>query len=372
MNTDLRHRFNLGVTLVMIVIALGFLFLATPLDQLGLSAGAIQFQAKLREAIGSLSPFIAVALLGAAVGLAELTSTFEDYPREAIATQWGQYLIWLNGGTAVLAFFILRFYTPAETNIFLMILGAGLGFPTLIRTNFVFAKQFSGEEKKDMGINLGWLYEQFQTLCKKQIDVELMTYRRKQVDRLLLRYPTTQELYQTALYTIKARATFSKDEENAKLLELQQTIDPKVPPEVARMGIGLLILEVGGIAYVDLLVDVRRDAAIPTPLAAALAETATRSDAPAVAAAPAVGITDNETLVKKLVNLSLNDLVAIATKLVKAADDQTWIKQAAQPQAGINDVKQKAPIAYYLVSHASNDAILREVQDKEEPTENKP
>lgn len=370
MKDDLRNRFNFWATFSLIAIATLAVLLAMPLDLINLNPVVLQLQTRTKDALGSLTPFIAVGTLGAAVGLAELTSTFEDYPREAIMTQWGQYLIWLNGGTAVLAFFIVRFYAPAETNIFLLILMVGLGFPTLIRTNFTFAKQFGGDSKGDMGINLGWLYEQFQTLCKKQIDVELMTFRRKQVDRLLARYPTVQELYQTALYTIKARATFTKAEEETKLSELQQKIDPKFPIEAARTEIGLLILEVGGLAYVDLLVEARRDA--PVPVAAAVAEASRGAAAPAAAtAALAGGAPDSESVVKKLVEMPLDDLVSFGVSLLNASEDQDWVKKAAQPQGNITEVKQKAPIAYYLVSRLGVEAIVRALQSKNDFSENK-
>ena len=147
MKDDLRNRFNFWATFSLIVIATLAVLLAMPLDLMNLNPVVLQLQTRIKDGLGSLTPFIAVGALGAAVGLAELTSTFEDYPREAIMTHWGQYLIWLNGGTAVLAFFITRFYAPAETNIFLLILMVGIGFPTLIRTNFTFAKQFGGDGK---------------------------------------------------------------------------------------------------------------------------------------------------------------------------------------------------------------------------------
>jgi hypothetical protein len=367
MNADLRQRFNLGLALILLVAGVWALFLILPLDQLGLSSNMVQLQLKLRDMLSSLTPLMAVGALGALIGLAELTSTFEDYPREAIATQWGQYLIWLNSGTAILAFFIARFYTSPDTNIFFLILTAGLGFPAIIRTNFTFAKQFSGDGKENnLGVNFGWLYEQFQSLCKKQIDVELMTYRRKQVDRLLARYPTTQELYQTALYTIKARATYTKEEENAKLTELQQTIDPKVPPEVARMSIGLLILEIGGIAYVDLLVDVRRDNVTVTAPTRAAESTAAAASPAVAASAPAGGAPDSEAVVKKLVELPLEDLVALANSLLKATDDQAWVQKAAAPQSGISEVRQKAPIAYYLIAQVGVETILRALPNRGE------
>ncbi|MGH2524137.1 MAG: hypothetical protein ACRDH2_16645, partial [Anaerolineales bacterium] len=235
---DLRRRFNYGLALALLaLVALG-LFLAAPLDELNLHPVVVTVQAQLKAAFAQLWPFAAVAALGASVGLSELTSTFEDYPREAIATRWGQYLVWLNAVAATLAFAVARVYTPPTTNIFLLILTVGVGFPTLIRTKFTVAKEFGGRAGEDLSVNVGWLYEQFQKLCKKQIDLELMTFRRRQVDRLLLHYSSVSELYDAALYVLNARATLTKEEEAAKLEEMRQTIDPKVPPELARLNLG--------------------------------------------------------------------------------------------------------------------------------------
>ena len=351
---DLRRRFNLGLAFWLVMLAAAALFLASPLDPMNIAPGVVAAQKDLKAAIILLAPYLLVSGLGAGMGLAELASTFGEYPREAIATRWGQYLIWLNAIAAVGAFFVVKQYTPPDTNILLLTLSVGVGFPALIRTKFTLAKQFDGEGKEDLSINLGWLYDKFQYLCKMQIDLELMTYRRTQVDRLLARYSTVQELYQTAIYTAKARATLSKEEEEAKLAELEKIIDPKVPPEVARMELGLLILELGGVAYVDLLVRARD---------LAPASRAGGAEAPGEAAAKKPPSTD--TLVKKLVELPLEELVTVSQDVLKSHEDDEWIKQAASPAQGITAVRQKAPIAYYLVEHAGAEAVAEVLAKRE-------
>ena len=359
---DLRRRFNFGTTLFVFLATVLALLLLTPLDGLNLHPSVIALQHQTKEAIILLSPYFLVAIAGAAVGLAELSSTFNDYPREAIATEWGQYLIWLNAVAAALAFFVASVYAPVGTNKILMILTVGFGFPALIRTKFTLAKQFGGGDGGDLSVNFGWLYDQFQNVCKKQIDLDLMSYRRMQVDRLLTRYSTVQELYQTALYTIKARATLAADEEKAKLEELQQTIDPKVPPEVARMNLGLLILEVGGVAFVDLLVGTR-EAAVPAPTPESIAR---GEAAPAASAPPLPAEASADAVVKKLVELPLADLVAFGNSLLESPTDRDWIEKAAAPTAGITELKQKAPIAYYIVSRVGAEAAARELAKKEQ------
>jgi len=126
---DLHRRFNVGVAAGVIVIAAALIFLAMPLTGTGAPDFLVAVQTQLRAALVSLAPYLVVGGLGGAVGLAELSKTFSDYPREAIAARWGQYLIWLNAVAAMFAYFVARIYTPPETNSVLLILAVGLGFP---------------------------------------------------------------------------------------------------------------------------------------------------------------------------------------------------------------------------------------------------
>ncbi len=101
---------------------------------------------------------------------------------DAVVSAWGLGLIALNGAMAAIAFTVVRFYT-SETNLFLLVLTVGVGFQAIIRTKFTMARQFSSAEGGDLSLNLGWLYEQFQSLCKTQIDQALMRRRRQPVIR---------------------------------------------------------------------------------------------------------------------------------------------------------------------------------------------
>jgi hypothetical protein len=208
-------------------------------------------------------PYIGVAALGLTVGLAELTSAFSDYPMRALSSPWGWGLIVVNGVAAVLALGIVRSYMP-DGNLFLTILATGIGFPAIVRTNIVLAKQFAGTEAKDLSLNLGWLYEQFQNLCKNQIDLGLMRQRRRGVDALLERFPDERSLYNIAYYTIISRGTLSPDEETRRLTELNEVMtNQALPPEVIRPTIALSILENGGEGYTDLLIHTTPTAPAP-------------------------------------------------------------------------------------------------------------
>ncbi len=216
--------------------------------------------------LGVATPYIVVALLGMVVGLAELGSTFPNYPLEAITSGWGLGLIGLNGVVAALVLAIVRYYAP-EADLFLLVLAVGVGFQAIIRTRFVLAKQFGeGREERDLSLNLGWLYEQFQGICKAQIDLALMRERESAIKPLIDAFPDEKTLYNLALYTVMARGTFSQEEEQAKIKALNETMtNTSLPPEVVQKAMALAILETGGQAFVRILCGLPPKEKLPPP-----------------------------------------------------------------------------------------------------------
>ncbi|MGH8058033.1 MAG: hypothetical protein ACREOH_12485, partial [Candidatus Entotheonellia bacterium] len=89
----------------------------------------------IRTALHTGGPYALVALLGGIVGLAEVSSTFAYYPREALRARWALLLILVNASAAALAFWIARILAP-DTNPALLVVGVGIGFQALIRTQF--------------------------------------------------------------------------------------------------------------------------------------------------------------------------------------------------------------------------------------------
>lgn len=325
-------RFNFGLVVGGLLVLLGglaMIFIALPLQSMNVVPEALAAQAGVKAVVLYLIPYAAVGALGAAVGLSEVSSTFSDYPLKALGNRWGQYLIALNALAAMLAYLLARIYAPPDTDPIVIIVGVGIGFPALIRTKFTLAKNFSGSSNGDgdVSVNLGWLYDQFQALCKKQIDLELMTYRRAKVDQLLKSYPTVQELYDTALYTLQARATLPPEEEAAKRAELQRIIGDKLPPELTRLDLGLLILELGGEAFVDSMTQARE----------------------ALGAAGGHEALTVDRVVKELRDLPLVELTHKALAACSAPADQDRIQQLAEPVPGIPEITQKASIARYVV-----------------------
>ncbi len=322
------------LVLVLLLLALG-VFLIFPMESVALQPWVPALQARLRQSASEAGPVAAVALLGAIVGLAEITSTFPNYPREALRTRWARILVLINAVAAVLAFWIARVYAPTA-NLILTVVGVGIGFQALIRTRFTLARQIGGSGNGDVSLNLGWLYEQFQTLCKTQIDLELMNGRRTAVTRLIERYPTLAELRDIAEYTIVARATLALEEEKARLAELDKLFDPKAPANLARTGTALAILENGGLAYVDLL--------LSQP----------------VVSAPKVATP--ESVVKSLIEkYTLADLVTLATRLTTTQQEHEYIQGAAKPASDVNEASQKAVIAHFLVQRVGAETVAKEL-----------
>jgi hypothetical protein len=327
LSADLRRRFNLSLFVWGVLIAALAILVALPLKTMNVAPELLAVQEGVKAVTVFLIPYAAVGALGAAVGLSEVSSTFSDYPREAIVTRWGQYLIGLNALAAMVAYLLARIYAPPDTDPTVLIVAVGVGFPALIRTKFTLAKNFGGGNGEgDVSVNLGWLYDQFQYLCKKQIDLELMTYRRAKVDQLLKRYSTVQELYDTALYALKARATLTPEEETAKRAELERIIGDKLPPELTRLDLGLLILELGGVAFVDSMTLARET----------------------IGAAGGHEALTLDRVVKELRALPLAELTQKAIDACSAPDDKDKIRQLAEPVPGIPELTQKASIARYL------------------------
>lgn len=301
-----------------------------------------------RDWLAGAVPYLVVILLGVVVGLAELASTFPNYPMDAVISAWGLGLIALNGAMAAIVFAVVRFYAP-ETDLFLLVLAVGVGFQALIRTKFTLARQFSGTGGGDLSLNLGWLYEQFQSLCKTQIDQALMRRRQPIVRKLVESFPDKMALFNRAYYTIVARRTLTPEEEARQLDELTKRLtDPSLPPEVILMMLALHILETGGEEHAQVLIEAASRRAPPVEAVAKVPEVVTAVEAP-----------DQETVIKNLAErLSLDALKGLALEVVehKAAgsvrdDWRDYVKGTAGDTASPEPVR-RTNLARFIVDKA--------------------
>lgn len=295
----------------------------------------VTFQADLRLTTAVIAPYLFVGVLGGLIGIAELVSTFKTYPREALLTQWAWVLIFANVLAAMVAMLILRATMP-QMELWLQILAVGLGFQGIIRTRFVLAKQVGARGEGEVAVNLGWLYDQFSNLARRQIDLELMNNRRTAVTHLITYYPSLAELYDIALYTITARETLTDEEERSKREELEKLIDPKAPEQFAKASVALLILENGGQAYVDLLLSQAMDGAVAqTP--------------------PTLS---QDRVVRQLVDqYDLEGLVQLTGRLTQNEKIRRYVQAAAQPDPSTSTADQKATIAHFLVQQLGKETV---------------
>lgn len=340
-----RRGIGVGAVLLVLLVTAVFLFLIFPFNTIPVQEWVLTLQTQLKAQAMALAPYAVVGVLGGIVGVAELTATFATYPREALQTRWARILVVVNMVAAILALIITQVTMP-DGNMVLQVIAVGVGFQALIRTRFVLAKQIGGDGngQGEVSLNLGWLYDQFQNLCRTQIDLELMNNRRTAVTRLLEYYPSLTQLYDIAWYTIIARATLTPEEEKSRLAELEKLIDPKAPEQFARSSIALMILENGGQAYVDLLLDqAMHPAAMSTGTAVLSANDLVRQ------------ITDK---------YSLEQLVGLSEQVSEVEEVKTWVVNAAKPDPATTEANQKAAIAHFLIKQVGQEKIQQTVGER--------
>jgi len=335
-----------------IILAAGLLALIVTLAALAPEGTPVTTRQWLRTII----PYLIVVLLGVFVGLAELVSTFDDYPMDAVMSGWGLGLIALNGAMAGIVLAIVRAYTP-ETDLSLLVLGVGVGFQAIIRTRFVLAKEFSGTGGGDLSLNLGWLYEQFQTLCKTQVDQALMHRRQPIVRELVDAFPSDLALFNMAYYTVVARRTFTPEEEAQHLAALTERLEDRaLPEEVIRMTIALHILETGGEAHARALISAAKPPARQPPVEK---RKAVRSMADVPEIARTFETPGRETITKNLAtHLDLDQLQSIALEVVgqKAAGDMRadWLAYVQNTVADVDspEAVRQTSLARFIVDKA--------------------
>lgn len=328
------------------------IFLLFPTETVDAPAWLVEIQSQVRELSLKMTPYLVVGTLGAIVAIAELSSTFPTYPREALSTRWARILILVNIVAAILALVLVRITMP-ETDVVLQVLTVGVGFQAIIRTRFVLAKPIGkGHNGGEISLNLGWLYDQFQNLCRTQIDLELMNNRRTAVTRLLHYYPSLALLHDTAWYTIIARATLTKEEEDERLSELERLMDPKAPESFARASIALMILENGGQAYVDLLLDQAMNEVLPQDMPVSSSE---------------------EQLVRQIMeHLTLAEMTQFCRHVTDNAKICKWVHDAAQPDTDTNESSQKAAIAHLLIQQIGSERVQQGLASWPPPSSDEP
>jgi hypothetical protein len=141
----------------------------------------------------------------------------------------------------------------------------------------------------------------------------------------------------------------------ARLEELKGIItDTDGGPQSTRMNLSLLILELGGRSFVERLAEKPAEAPGQETMGAALLSEATPDPSTEAAA-------------KELTQLPLDDLVSLAKDVLKTPEDVDYVEEAATPKPGLNEIKLKAPIAYFVVSRTGTAAAQKALAKRRLP-----
>lgn len=119
----------------------------------------------------------------------------------------------------------------------------------------ILRKELGSRRSKDLSVNLGWVYEQFQNLARTQIDLALVSKRQKLHRSLLERYREIKDLVEIAQNLIQERALLSP----ADVVKMQKYVEgirdsQTLSDQVKRVTLARFILETGGPGYVQELV----------------------------------------------------------------------------------------------------------------------
>jgi hypothetical protein len=220
----------------------------------------------------------------------------------------------------------------------------------LIRTNFTYAKQLNGQASPDSTINVGWLYEQFQKLCKNEIDRELVTAQQQRVVELLARNVTVAQLNNMVQYLLQARNTLTADEKAAKQREFKNAVSQAVPEDLTKLLLGQMILEVGGVQLIDGLIGVSST----TPPQAAPKPTT-----------PVASEPTKEDAIKQLNALPIDELKKLATEAFASNDTKKGTIDAFYKLDKLGEVEKKESMATYLVNEIGAKAAIDLIPKKE-------
>ena len=196
--------------------------------------------------------YIVVSFIGLIVGFVEIVSTFESKTtlvlsqKKAGAWAWG--LIVFNGCMNLSVFAILMYLTD-KWNPILLSLIVGFFSPILIRIKLTVIKNLSSTD--ELILNLGWIYERIQKLCKAQID-NAMLVSGQQLKKILARIQGRKQLYNFVYVIVQSSETLSPQKKEEKL-KLADEFYKLTDERIAQMKLSLLLLEVGGVQLVERL-----------------------------------------------------------------------------------------------------------------------
>jgi len=213
--------------------------------------------------------YIVSSLIGLIWGFIEIISTFESKATSVLSQKkagaWAWGLIVFNGVMNLLAFALLMYLTD-EWNPILLSIILGFGLPILMRTRFTFIK--TPNSKNELILNIGWIYARIQKIFKTQID-NVMFISKQQL-KILERIQGRKQLYNFVYVVIQSSETLSPQEREEKL-KLAGGFYKLSNPEIARIKLSLLLIELGGAKLIENLAQIRQSEVLSEELIEKLA-----------------------------------------------------------------------------------------------------
>ena len=190
--------------------------------------------------LSELGPYLAVFSIGALIGIGEIFLTFKNYEIQAILTPWALILVLGNAIASLIVFFVVKLSSP-ETNVWILSIVVGLGFPSILRSPIVLAKPLGDNIQEDVRLDLSKKYVKFQKYCEDKIDQKLLSFRDKDRDELCHTF-TLQELIQKIHESIDLRDSFSAEKKNSIIKEIDEIICSKKSENVKKKKIAYKLI----------------------------------------------------------------------------------------------------------------------------------
>jgi|HubBroStandDraft_1064217.scaffolds.fasta_scaffold11643_3 hypothetical protein len=215
--------------------------------------------------------YVAVAMLGLLVGLAELVSRYRDAPQAAIVKIPALVYVGLNVAASVLALALIRGYNwtfnaAGASQRWTQMLVAGVGAMAVFRTSLFVVR--AGD--RDIGVGPGGFLQIFRDAADREVDRLRATARSVNVAKLMkgLDYKKTSEglvPYCLALMQNVPGEEQQKLQHAVDLLTKDDTVDDAIKVRI----LGLHLLNVVGPAVLTAAVEALRDelthTATPSP-----------------------------------------------------------------------------------------------------------
>ncbi|MCC7494940.1 MAG: hypothetical protein IT204_21510 [Fimbriimonadaceae bacterium] len=149
-------------------------------------------------------------VVGAAIGFLEVLETFPTHAGSAFRTGWGFVLVVANAMMSLLAVALaLAIYQPAYP--LLVAVAISLALPVVIRTRFTLLKA-SPTIGDDVVLDLGQAYDRIHRVCFQQADQELVACWEEDIERIVVRFSTTQSMLRLFSLRVDCLSRLSQDD----------------------------------------------------------------------------------------------------------------------------------------------------------------